>query len=506
MDRSDEISQNAIAGLPLDLSPGQVSEILTKTQRFLVETVDAIAGQQSFVPPLIRTKTSEPAGFPETGQDFSSLLQEIALAAEEGDCISSAGYMAYVPNGGIVMPAVADLISGVLNRFTGLKAASPSLLALEEEALRWLTGIVGWDGRSAAILTSGASLATVSALACARDRAPADVLDRGTIYVSDESHFAVLKAARLIGIRQDQIRVIETNGFGRFDVDAAKKAITADVSGGLLPFCLVATAGSASNGAIDPLNALADLALEYNLWLHVDAAYGGFFCLTKRGLARLTGIERADSIVMDLHKGLFFPFGTGSLLVRDVTALRRVHQKPAAASYIQDLCDVAVPERLDLSDLTPELTRPFRGLRLWLALKLHGVASFRNKLDQKLDLARHAFARLTRIQNLEVDEPDLTIVTFRMRNRLRDYDSDRGTQFLMNAVNRSGDVHISSSRIHGRLTGRIAILGHRTSQAHVDTVVDRIDAAMQLMLAMDDGDDPDDLDIKLNKSDIALSD
>ena len=203
---------------------------------------------------------------------------------------------------------------------------------------------------------------------------------------------------------------------------------------------------------------IADVAAEQDLWLHVDAAYGGFFQLTERGRAAFAGIERADSITLDPHKGMFLPYGTGSLVVRDGARLREAHF--VGAAYLQDF--PPEDELPNFTEYSPELSRDFRGLRVWFPLVLHGVDAFRAALDEKLDLARYLYEELSTIPELELPwEPELTVVPFRLRDGSAE--ADRRLLDLINASKRvvlsstvvRGPVH--DPRVHPVATGRIAI-------------------------------------------------
>jgi aromatic-L-amino-acid decarboxylase len=220
---------------------------------------------------------------------------------------------------------------------------------------------------------------------------------------------------------------------------------------------------------VDPLPDIATVAAEEQLWRHVDAAYGGLFQLTERGRAALTGIERADSITLDPHKGLFLPYGTGCLLARDGEALRRAHE--VHADYLPlPSEDAGLP---DFSSYTPELTRDFRGLRLWLPLHLHGVQTFVDALDEKLDLARRVYDELAAIPSLEVPwSPDLSLVAFRPREG-----TDDDAQRLLDRINGSGRMWLSAAPVRGRLFLRICILSHRTRPDRIDEALDLIRAA-----------------------------
>jgi aromatic-L-amino-acid decarboxylase len=238
-----------------------------------------------------------------------------------------------------------------------------------------------------------------------------------------------------------------------------------------MPFAVVASAGTTNTGAVDPIDAIADLARDEGLWLHVDAAYGGFFRLTNRGRERFRGIERADSITLDPHKGMFLPYGTGALVVRDGATLRDAHHIGTSA-YLQDLAaDAHIP---NFAEYSAELSRDFRGLRVWFPLKLHGVSAFREALDEKLDLSEHLYESLKAIPELELPwQPDLSVVPF----RLRDGD-DAANRRLLDAINDSKRVFLSSTVLDGRFTLRVCILSHRTHRDRIDECIEIVRGAV----------------------------
>jgi aromatic-L-amino-acid decarboxylase len=357
------------------------------------------------------------------------------------------------------------------NRFTGLAATAPELAAMEHGVLRWLCRTFTLPQTAGGLITTGGSMATLSAIVAARQDRLGEDFGAGTLYLSAHTHHSAAKAARIAGLPAAAVRVVPTTADLRMDVAAASQMITADRQAGRRPFLLVANAGSTDTGTIDPLGDLGRLAAREGLWFHVDGAYGGFFQLTRRGRAALAGVEAADSIVLDPHKGLFLPYGTGVLLVRDTAPLRAAHDGDGDGSYLQDLSrDDELP---DFSALGPELTRDFRGLRVWLPLRLHGVGAFRAALDEKLDLAAHAQADLARDPRLELPwPPDLSTVAFRLRRG----DDDANLRFL-DRINASGHVFSSSTRVGGRVMLRLCILSHRTHLGHVDRALQVIHAA-----------------------------
>ncbi len=414
---------------------------------------------------------------PEHGQPFDELLALIfEQATPPGFNAAGPGYLAYIPGGGLFSAALADLIADAVNRFTGLWLAAPALVQLETDAIRWLCRFVGYPPGAGGILTSGGSLANLSALAAARHEKLGADFRRGVLYVSDQTHHSLLKAALLLGFEARQVRALPSDERFRLSVPALERQMRADRDAGLAPFLLIANGGSTNTGAVDDLDALADLAARENLWLHVDAAYGGFFALTERGREVLRGLARSDSLTLDPHKSLFLPYGTGSLLVRDPETLRRAHAVPA--EYLPQV--QADPERVDFSELSPELSRDYRGLRLWLPLALHGVAAFRAALDEKLDLARFVADELRSVPELEiVAEPQLTVVAFRMRDgALTVPEAEARNRALLERVNARQRVFLSGTLLRGRFALRICVGSFRTHRERIEAALDDVRAAV----------------------------
>ena len=242
------------------------------------------------------------------------------------------GYLAYIPGGGIFPAALADFIADTTNRFTGIWQAAPALVQLEANALDWLRAWMDFPAEARGLFTTGGSMATFNAIVCARERHLGAEIRRGTLYTSDQAHHSVVKAAKLAGVMPDRVRAIASDDRFRMRVDELAGAIARDRRDGLTPFAVVSTAGTTNTGAVDPLDAVADLSARERLWHHVDGAYGAFFYLSDDLRSVLRGLPRADSLTLDPHKGMFLPYGTGALLVRDGAALRAAHE--ATADYL----------------------------------------------------------------------------------------------------------------------------------------------------------------------------
>ncbi len=443
---------------------GAVAEELV---RFVTDLPDRPASDTSRAADVIADLPGAP---PEEPGDPGRLLALVRRAAEPVWESAGPGYLAFIPGGGLYTAAVADFLACGLNRYTGVAATAPALVALEARLLRWLCAAFGLQAGAQGILTSGGSIANLAATVAARVDRLGDDPQGGVVYASEHAHASVTKAARLAGIPVRHIRTVACTPDLRLDPGDLDAAVRRDRAAGLRPFLVVASAGTTNTGTIDPLPAVAEVAARAGLWLHVDAAYGGFFWLTARGRARLAGLERADSITLDPHKGLFLPYGTGCLLVRDGQTLRRGHAGEAA--YLQDL-DAVGDDTPDFADLSPELTRDFRGLRLWLPLHLHGLAAFRSALDEKLDLTEQVHAALAADERFEVPwSPELTVVAFRLRGA-----DDAANRALLARINASQRVVLSSTRVDGRFTLRVAILAHRTHRERITELLEIIDRA-----------------------------
>ena len=435
--------------------------------------VDAITGldgrpaSQNTPSPALLAEVSRPP--PEAPGDVAPLLDLARRAAAASYETAGPSYLAYIPGGGIFTAAVAEFVAAGLNRYTGRSTPAPGFVALEESVLRWMCDLFRFPGGAQGLLTTGGSISNLIALVAARTRHAEGAVDRATVYVGEHAHGSLVKGARAAGFARDHVRIVRSTRDLRLDPAHLRARIEADRADGLVPVCICAAAGTTNTGTVDPLGAVADVAEDAGVWLHVDAAYGGFFQLTDRGRTLLAGIERAESITLDPHKSLFLPFGTGALVVRSADSLRRAFAEEA--DYLQDLGGPgALP---DFDALGPELTREFRGLRLWLPLHLHGVDAFRRELDEKLDLASMAYRVLAADTRFELPwAPDLSVVAFRLAGR-----DDSAQHALLRNINSSQRILLSSTRIDGRTYLRIAVLSLRTHEDRIREALDIISRA-----------------------------
>ena len=448
----------------LELGGEELLRMIDEAARRIVDHIAALPSMKSDLrdPTAFAKSLKEP--MPESGAPYERLLDHLFdVVIPRSFLTAGPGYLAYIPGGGLPASAIADLIADGTNRYVGVFAAAPGLARIESNVVDWFCGIVGYGAGSGGILTTGGSLSNLSAIVAARrERLPEDFL-HGTIYASDQTHHSVQKAALLAGFPEANVREIETDAEYRIRVEALERAVARDRAAGWSPFLVVGNAGTTNTGAVDDLSAIAEVAARERLWYHVDAAYGGFFAMTERGRRRLAGIERSDSAALDPHKALFLPYGNGALLVRDRETLRRSHA--LSADYLPAMQED--PELADFTLLSPELSRDWRGLRVWLPLKLHGAAAFRRALDEKLDLAEWAAAELDRMPDVEMlARPQLSTLAFRVvRKGLGDEATNALNQRIMAGVNARGRVHLTGTKLRGRFAIRISVLSFRT---HLD--------------------------------------
>ena len=434
--------------------------------KFVLDQLAGIGEQPSFdLDGVEAIRNSFREGPPEQGRPLAELLARLGPAIAKTYNTAGPGYLAYVPGGGVYASALAGLIAAATNRYVGVSQPSPALAEIEATTVRWLAQLVGCPAGTGGILTSGGSLSNFSAIVTARCARLGEDLSGGVLYASDETHHCVAKAARLAGFPRAALRLLPTDARLRLLPEALEAALREDRAAGRRPFLVVANVGTTNTGAVDPLPELARIARAHGLWLHADAAYGGFFRIATNGAALLPGLEACDSITLDPHKGLFMPYGLGALLVRDTEALARAHG--GGAAYVQD---VTREEGLGFADLSPELSRDFRGLRLWLPLALHGIAPFRAALDEKLELTRSAFEQLQADPRFELlDRPQLSVLAFRLSGPAER--AERLGPELLRRVNERRRVFLSSTRLRGRYALRICVLSFRTHAERVQEAV-----------------------------------
>ena len=378
---------------------------------------------------------------------------------------ASAGFLGYIPGGGLYTSSLGDYLADITNRFAGIFFASPGAVRMETMLLDWMRDLVGYpNDTTGGSLTSGGSIANLVGIVTARDAIglKARNFERAVVYLTKQAHHCVSKAIRLAGMAECILNYVAMDDHYRMDPEALKNAVRLDRKKNLIPWLVIASAGTTDTGVVDPMEAIGDVCDHESLWLHVDGAYGAFFVLCEEGRKTLRGMDRSHSMVMDPHKTLFLPYGTGAILVKDRKPLYNTHYyRP---NYMQDTLNSQ--EELSPADLSPELTKHFRGLRLWVPLLLHGLAPFRAALEEKLLLARYFHQKMSELSGFELGPyPELSVVTFRYVPEQGDVNTFN--KKLIQAVQEDGRVFLSSTMLDDHFTLRIAVVVHRT---HLETI------------------------------------
>ncbi|MDP2954844.1 MAG: aminotransferase class I/II-fold pyridoxal phosphate-dependent enzyme [Longimicrobiales bacterium] len=382
-------------------------------------------------------------------------------------------FFAFVPSAPTWPGVVADFLGAGFNTFQGTWLGSGGPSQLELVVTDWFREWLGYPAGAGGLFTSGGSAASLDALVAAREHAGAP--ERPAVLMGDQSHSALERAARIVGVRPQGIWKVPSDDAFRVRVDEMEAAVAEARRQGFTPIAVCANAGATNTGAVDPLDALADLCAREGIWLHVDAAYGGFAVITERGRALFRGLERADSITLDAHKWLFQPFEAGCLMVRDVRTLEAAFS--VHPEYLQDT--LLGMEHVNFADRGLQLTRSFRALKVWMSIQTFGMVAFRAAVGRGIELADRAAEHVRSAPTLELlSPPSLGVVCFRVNpGGLGEKELEELNEEAQNLVIRSGVAMMSSTRLRGTYSLRLCIMAHHTTWRDVEQTLQAIEAA-----------------------------
>jgi aromatic-L-amino-acid/L-tryptophan decarboxylase len=413
-------------------------------------------------------------------------------------------FYGYVASPSTAPGAFADLLASTLNPSVTSWRSSPAATQIERTVVRWLGSLIGYDENAVGLLTSGGSMANLTALLIAhRAKVDGDVSQEGvgssqqrmTMYVSDQVHMSIPKAADVLGLGQKSVRVVPTDDQFRFDANALRDAIDADRGNNLKPFCIVASAGTAASGAVDPLAEIADIARQNELWFHIDGAYGVPAAMVEERKPMFRGLELADSVSLDPHKWLYTPVDCGCLLLRDAAAARKPFV--AEGEYVK-VHETAESESFAFWDYGIELSRRFRALKVWMTLRYYGARRIAEAITEDMAMAKYLAERVEADPEFELLAPvQLSICCFRyvpksLRTRLAAAENDgerddlnlqlnRLNERIMHKVQRGGRAYLSNAMLRGKFALRACIINFRTTRADIDLTLDVVrDAAREL--------------------------
>jgi glutamate/tyrosine decarboxylase-like PLP-dependent enzyme len=387
-------------------------------------------------------------------------------------------FFSYVPGPGNYVAAVADFVASGANVFAGHWLVGAGAAQVELVVLDWLRQLTGLPEEAGGILTSGGTQATLVAVHAARAARFGDgEAWRARIYLTDQTHAAIVRGLTYLGFARGQIRRVPTRDDQTMDPGALRTAIAADRAAGAVPFCVIATAGTTSTGAVDPLEDIADLCARGSLWLHVDAAYGGAAVLSARSGHLLAGLERADSIAVDPHKWWFQPYEAGCTLVRDAEVLR--HAYALDAEYLTETRGASDP--VNLYDYGPQLTRGFRALKIWMTLQTFGLDAVRDAVEHGITLAEHAESLLrARPQWTIVTPAQLGVVTFRPElPGLPAEARDRITRAVAEATLDDGHALVLTTDLGAGPVLRLCTIHPETDRRDLESTVDLLDRILK---------------------------
>jgi glutamate/tyrosine decarboxylase-like PLP-dependent enzyme len=407
---------------------------------------------------------------PEEGRDFERVFADFReKVVPNAFRPNHPRFLAFIPSAPTYLSVLGEMLCAGTNFFAGvwLEAAAPAQVELV--VLDWFRLFLGLPPETRGVLTSGGSEANLTALLVARERLSYADRARAVLYLTEQRHGSMDRAAKVIGLRPDQVRPVAAGEDFRLEPAALERAVRQDREAGRLPWAVAANAGATNTGTVDPLDALAELCRQQRLWLHVDAAYGWPAVLIPEGQAALRGIDRADSVTLDPHKWFGQTFEAGCILVRDGRRLAETFR--SRPDYMQDVEPAG--DEVNFADYGLALTRRFRALKIWLSVKVLGVSWFRQLIARSCRLAELAQAALDQAGSFEILCPrQLSIVCFRyVAPGLEEQALDRRNLELVEALRATGRAFISSTRLRGRVALRFCFVNWRTTAADVEEVV-----------------------------------
>lgn len=466
----------------LDISEEALQEISSEATRLVFDYLTTISDRsvraENYAGKTVESIDTELSN---EGVPLPQLLDECRTIMDLSRHNGHPRFFGYVASPSTPIGAYGDLIASALNANITCWRSGPAGTELERMVVRWLGSLINYDRDARGLLTSGGSMANMIALLVAnRRKTGADASKRGlwnsgppmTVYASSEAHMSIAKAADILGFGRDHVRVIPCDERQRIRVDLLREKIEADWSEGLRPFCVVGSAGTVNTGVVDPLSALAAIAAEFDLWFHVDGAYGAPGVLDERKRHLFAGLERADSVSLDPHKWLYVPVDAGCLLFRDTAAAKATFSTDEA-DYIKTHGYVD-EEAFAFWDYGVELSRRFRALKIWLTLQYYGSRRIAEAISEDISLAEYLGEVVSNADDFELLAPlELSICCFRYvpANRLSETELDKLNERIMERVQKGGRAYLSNATVSGHFALRACITNFRTTKNDIDETI-----------------------------------
>ena len=379
-------------------------------------------------------------------------------------------FFGFVPGPASCVSWLGDVMTAAYNIHAGGSKLCPTVNCIEQNLIHWMADLAGFGPKTGGIFVSGGSMANITALTAARDRKlTEDTLQKGVAYVSDQTHSSVAKGLRIIGITPGRLRTIPTDDRFRMRTDLLEKAVKEDVKNGMIPFVVVGTAGTTNTGSVDPLYEIADICKRYDMWFHVDGALGGSVLLSSKHRDLLDGVQLADSLSWDAHKWLFQTYGCAVVLVKNIADLENSFS--VMPEYLRDLEDEN--EMVNMYDIGIELTRPARGLKLWITLQVLGTELMSSAIDQGFQFAKWAQETLEQEEDWEIVSPaQMAMVNFRYSPKdLTEEQKDELNERIANDLNESGYAAIFTTVLKGHTVIRMCAIHPETKKEDIQTTL-----------------------------------
>ncbi len=418
-------------------------------------------------------------GIPEKGRPVQEVVKEM-----EEEVYNYSGdpnhprFFGFIPGPASCVSWLGDVMTSAYNIHAGGSKLAPAVNCVEQEVIRWMTKKAGFGAEAGGIFVSGGSMANITALTAARDRKLTDeTLHLGVAYVSDQTHSSVAKGLRIIGIPNKRIRKIATNERFQMDISDLNRALEQDIKDGFIPFVVIGTAGTTNTGSVDPLEDIASICQKYGIWFHVDGAYGGSVLASEKYHHLLKGVEQADSLSWDAHKWLFQTYGCAAVLVRNIHDLyRSFHVNPEYLKDIQEEND-----SVNMWDIGIELTRPARGLKLWLTLQVLGTDLISSAIEQGFTLATWAQEEVTKLKHWEIICPaQFAILNFRYAPEdLTEEQKNVLNERISEMLRESGYAAIFTTILNGKTVLRLCSIHPETEKEDIQTTIQLLDKYAQ---------------------------
>jgi aromatic-L-amino-acid decarboxylase len=477
--------------MSLDISKAALDEISSRAAALVAEYFETIRERPVLAANYAgKTKAAIDLELPLEGRPLDQLIDECRTVMDLSRHNGHPRFFGYVASPSTPIGAYADLIASALNANITCWRSGPAGTEIEQLVVRWLGSLIRYDDNAKGLLTSGGSMANMIALLIAsRHKGGVEAAHKGlwnagvpmTIYASAEVHMSIAKAADILGFGRDQVRVVDCDERQRMRVDRLRQRIEEDLRVGLRPFCVVASAGTVNTGVVDPLAEIANIAAEFNLWFHVDGAYGAPGVLDQRKAKLFAGLERADSVSLDPHKWLFVPVDAGCLLFRDsVAAASAFSTEDADYIKVHGLTEDAA---FAYWDYGVELSRRFRALKVWLTLGYYGARRIAEIVSENNSLAAYFGELVSQAEDFELlAPPELSICCFRyVPPDAREGELDQLNERIMAAVQKGGRAYLSNATVNGKFALRACITNFRTTRADIEETLAAVrEAANQL--------------------------